>query len=183
VGGLNKNRYYPEFFKELYGLMDVGSINPKKSQVIFAGMMDNEIRHELENLFSPLGNFQYLSYVNHRKAISLMLEGDLLLLFQENVHGYEGHVPAKIFEYISTGNRILGIGNIKGDAAQILEESGLGLIYDPDANFSEIIYSIYNDWKNQKVLKVSKEFSEQYTRKFLTERLAQIFERINNGSA
>ncbi|MEJ2055479.1 MAG: hypothetical protein P8X42_16310, partial [Calditrichaceae bacterium] len=182
VGGLNRNRYYPGFFEQLSKMLSEQKIDPEKCSLTIAGMIENTIKKDLDTAFKSFNNYQYMGYVSHQDALNLMFEADLLLLFQENVAGYEGHVPAKLFEYLSSGKRILGVGNPEGDAAHILADTGVGAIYHPDSDFSEILVSIYNGWRQNSVIEIPKDKLKPYTRKFLTEKLSRMFESTINES-
>ncbi len=60
-------------------------------------------------------------------------------------------IPAKIFEILPTGNPILGIGPVMGDAAKLVEQYQGGTFCDPQ-NADEILLWIqeaYEHWKTQ----------------------------------
>ena len=121
-----------------------------------------------------------MDYVAHNKAIEYMQKADLLLLFLEKAEGYEGHIPGKLFEYIATGNRILGIGNKDGESAQILSETNTGKIYNPQdtKEIEEEIILQYSNWENHVKPKVNTEKINNFKRKVLTEKLAGLFDDI-----
>ena len=182
IGGLNQNRYYPEFFNQLFSLFNSKILDPQKCRLIIAGSVEDTIRNELETLFAKFNNYQYLGYVAHKDATAWMQKAGILILFLENVAGYEGHVPGKLFEYLITGNPILGIGNTNGDTAQILQETGVGVIMDKTADYKDQLKVYYNDWMNNNKKEIPREKIYNYSRISLTEQLAKIFEKLSNES-
>lgn len=58
--------------------------------------------------------------IPYRDAIAEMLAADLLLVFQGS--HFNSQIPAKIYEYLRTGNPILALVDMKGDTARKLQE-------------------------------------------------------------
>lgn len=180
IGGLTWNRYYKSFFIWLKELFENGSLDAGKVRIQLAGSIEPSIKNEIEEIFGGLNILDIQGYLPHGDAVQLMSEANLLLLFMEQVEGYEGHIPGKLFEYISTQNRILGLGNTEGESAQILEETQTGRIISPE-NEQEIkkqIISEFCRWKNGERSKTDFAEIEQYSRKQLTKQLATLFDTL-----
>jgi len=181
IGGLTWNRYYKSFFVWLKELIEKGDLDKNKVRIQLAGSIEPTIKKEIEELFSTLNVLEVIAYLPHSEAVSLMQESDLLLLFLEQVAGYEGHIPGKLFEYISTQNRILGLGNTAGESAQILEKTNTGRIFKPE-NEKEIkkqLVTEFQNWQNGEIAKIDAASIEKYSRKQLTQQLANLFSEIH----
>lgn len=59
-------------------------------------------------------------YVSHEVAVGHMIQADLLLLLTPKTPS-KGMTPLKLYEYLATGNFILGIGDPGSDPARILQ--------------------------------------------------------------
>jgi len=74
------------------------------------------------------------SSVPHAEAIALQRKADVLLLMQWNDPRDEGHVPAKLFEYLGSLRPVLLLGLEGGVSDTILRERGAGqLCNSPEA--------------------------------------------------
>ena len=54
---------------------------------------------------------------------------DLLLLVIPNIENSEGILTGKIFEYLASGNPIIGLGPKNGDAAKIIDQCKAGKFF------------------------------------------------------
>lgn len=181
IGGLTWNRYYKSFFIGLKESIETGDLDAGKVRIQLAGSIEPSIKNEIEEIFSKLNVLEIQGYLPHAEAVQLMNEAQLLLLFMEQVKGYEGHIPGKLFEYISTQNRILGLGIAIGESAQILENTNTGKIFEPQ-NVSEIkdqLVKEYRNWQNGEILQIDTKLIEQYSRKRLSMKLATLFDEVH----
>lgn len=133
----------------------VGNISPK-IQELFK-------QHGLDRLVEVIG------YVDHKKSVEYITNSNLLLLVIPEVKNNQGIVPGKLFEYISTGNKVIGIGPTDGDVNQILRSTGAGQIFYPDEH-QEIADFIRHAWAQPEI--GSGNF-ERYSRKEQTRVLAK----------
>ncbi|WP_321369233.1 glycosyltransferase family 4 protein [uncultured Draconibacterium sp.] len=180
IGGLTWNRYYKSFFIWLIELINNGDLDRNKVRIKLAGSIEPTIKREIEEMFSELNILDLEGYLPHSEAISLMQKADLLLLFLEQVEGYEGHIPGKLFEYLSTYNRILGLGNTGGESSQILENSNAGKIFEPrnEQEIKKYIISEFCNWQNGKKSEINSSNIDKFSRRQLTEQLATLFEKL-----
>lgn len=155
-------------------------INPNaKIRIRFIGKISPEILQSLkdnglENLLS------IVDYLPHSEAITHMMRADVLLLAIPQINENKGILTGKLFEYMATGNPILGIGPSDGDVSKILDETHSGKMFDYDKQnevFSFLSHQ-YELWhKGSKIRKLSPEV-EKYSRKALTAELAQIIDQL-----
>ncbi len=175
VGGLNENRYYPEFFR---GLRDFATDNKLKKtdiKLCLAGKIQGKYINDIRDILSSKVLLEVKGYVPHRDAIRIMKDSDLLLLFMEKAGNYSGHIPGKLFEYLATGNYILGAGSKEGSAQEILRQGRAGRILGKEDDYKNAIAGMYKKWENGKLHGAGAAFTEKFSRKTLTGRLAEVF--------
>lgn len=103
----------------------------EKLEVEFIGNSHPELRQMVEHL--DLAETVTLSgYRPHKQAVAAMAEADLLLLSVSRTPGSEQILTGKLFEYLGTGNPILFLGPVKGDAAKIISENDQGVAFEHD---------------------------------------------------
>ena len=180
VGGINRSRYYQSFFGSLQNLIKTNKLNSDRVQLLFIGKVDSSIQNSIKQEFSELNKVKFIGYIPHIKAIDYMYRATVLLLFLENTKNYEGHVPGKLFEYVATGNYILGIGPKTGDAAYILEETGIGKMFEKtdQMGIEKAIEIQYENWIKGIRPNINTEIIKKYSRKALTQQLATIFHSL-----
>ncbi|MBC8526540.1 MAG: glycosyltransferase [Candidatus Cloacimonetes bacterium] len=180
VGSINISRYYGEFFKIIRKLLNKNRLDRNKIQLLLIGEVEKSIKQMLERELVEFDNIKFIGYVSHQSSINYMYQANILLLFLENVENYEGHIPGKLFEYIATENFILGIGPKYGDAADILEKTKTGKMFE----FNEIdgikkeIEKQYENWEKGIKPEVNKNEIEKYSRRRLTYKLTEIFDSL-----
>ncbi|MFW6350960.1 MAG: hypothetical protein ACOC2E_01110 [Bacteroidota bacterium] len=113
----------------------------------FVGSISPRWQKEFQLLLK--NHLNIMDHVDHGQAIQYMVGADLLLLVIPRIKNNEGIVTGKIFEYIASGNPVLGIGPVEGDAAGILHDSGAGKMFD--YNDHESIFQFISDCQTGKV--------------------------------
>ena len=73
---------------------------------------------------------------------------------------------------------MLGLGSKVGDAAKILNETKAGQVFEYSDDLEKKIYLLYEKWKSGSHLKIDRAKIEKYTRKNLTNNLANIFDQL-----
>jgi len=120
-------------------------------------------------------------YIPHREMVQEIVNTELLLLVIPDVQENKGILTGKLFEYLATGNFILGIGPQEGAAAKILQQTGCGIMYDNDADLTAILKQRYQSWLNNEKAVINKTEIQKYARKNQTGHLVNIFEQVLNG--
>lgn len=119
----------------------------------------------------------FRSTIPHQQLLNVYGQTDLQLLVLAHTVIAPGNLPGKFFEYLASGNPILAIGPVDGDAAAILKETGQGKIHERDdlAELSDSLYEFFTNWKQG----VENRFvsSKKYTRERLTKELIALLER------
>ena len=140
----------------------------------FVGKVDDKILKELEN--SALKNsILNVGYLPHEKSVLEMKNSTLLLITNFPQESSKGIIPGKIFEYLSTGNKILSFGPKDADVATILEKTNAGkhFDYDEKENVKNYILNIYNQWKSGNLQSENGNI-EDFSRRNLTKKLSEI---------
>ena len=117
----------------------------------------------------------HLGYVSHDEALQAQKSSQVLLLIEIDSEDTNCIIPGKLFEYMVSERPILAIGPEQADFKNIIKETNTGTFFtyqEKEALKSQIeIY--YNQFK-ENTLKVNAIGLQKYSRKKLTEHLAQL---------
>lgn len=178
LGGLNENRFYPPFFQGLKIFMQSHPSLKEKVKFIIAGKIHPSYLEQIEQILEGSISIDLRGYVPHDEAIKIMRTSDVLLLFLEKVADYGGHIPGKLFEYLMSGNTILGVGNKGGNAEKIILDTSAGVFLNTQDDFSKALTKLYSQWKNHTLQGADPSKINQYSRKTLTEKLVKTFNSL-----
>ena len=120
-------------------------------------------------------------FAAHHTAVQRMLDANLLLFVIPVSERNHLIITGKLFEYLATGNPILAIGPKGGNASALLTDAKRDDMLDyGDKNLiMKQIENAYQNWKKETPADFSHEDLERFTRKGLTEKLAN---KLNNLS-
>jgi len=145
-------------------------------KVDFYGSVDREVVAAAER-----NNIQHLvtfnPYVSHVEVTNIMVQADMLLLLIPK-HNSKGILTGKLFEYLATGNFILGIGPPNGIASTVISDCQAGKMIDYDDDFTSVIMDQYDQWRKGLKHVSNSEKINQYSRKEITRNLANLFEDL-----
>jgi glycosyltransferase involved in cell wall biosynthesis len=154
----------------------------EKLEVVFVGNYGKETPLLVKE-YGLEANVRFVGYVPHREGLEFMVNSQALLLLVtvEGPKG-EGMLPGKVFEYLASRRPIIALAPENGLAANVIKSSNAGTVVPP-MNVQRIknaISDFYEQWKEGKspTTAGSVENITRYDRKVLTQRLAQIFEKI-----
>lgn len=119
---------------------------------------------------------EFVSHVDHARAVQFMQEASALLLAIPDVPGNEGILTGKLFEYIGSGRPIVGVGPVNGDASEILKKSRAGVMFDRE-NAEEIfqyMLSLVKEGGSLNAKVESREYINTFSRRVLTGELAKL---------
>ncbi len=126
------------------------------------------------------GVVSFNARVNRKDMLQILFDADLLLL----IHGFSqltiSSTSTKLFEYLATGNPILGLMP-EGEAAQILRRSENNLVVsNPDSGrVITFLNKMLNEWQSRKANEYPyRHSSSQFSRKSQTEELAAVLDSI-----
>lgn len=117
--------------------------------------------------------------VTHNEAIQFQKNSQVLLITVNKTGDSKGMVTGKIFEYLISGRPVLAIGPEDGDLANILKDTGAGVISDFEnkIDLKRNIQTFYREYKN-KTLKVDPRNLDIYSRKNLTKKMAGFLDTL-----
>ncbi len=142
----------------------------------FVGRVDDKILEKIN--LSPLKNVvNNVGYLSHSESITEMRKANLLLLTNFPEESSKGIIPGKIFEYLSTGNPILSFGPESSDVERILDQTKAGKHFtcQQKSEVKQFILNSFQQWKTGN-LKTETAGIEEFSRKNLTKKLAEILE-------
>ena len=145
-------------------------------KVSFYGSVDTGIQEMLAKL-DLLNNVEIHKYIPHKQAIQKMVNADCLLLLIPKSNS-KGILTGKVFEYLATGNKILGIGDPNGAAAIVLKECDAGRMISYNDSPIDYLLELVHRWKMNKVSRINRDKINRYSRKNLTLELAKLFNEV-----
>ena len=175
-------------FRALRDAADRGRIELDKVRVKFIGPGDyassDAISAELDRL--RLGEqVEFQGRIPYEQALQQIVNADLLLLMQAS-DDTVGLVPAKLFEYLRASRPVLAL--VRPGAAQaVLEETRGGWAVDPadqDA-LERSLVEAFQAWMSGQLQTraAPRGLLERYSRRTLTQELAESFDRLTFGDA
>lgn len=141
----------------------------RKAEPILNRIKSSAVNHLIENI----------PYVPHKKSLAYLLGSDILLLIIDDAPNNCGILTGKLFEYIGAGHPILALAP-EGDAAQLIKKNGLGVVIPPrnvEKIKNEIKDLINNYGKTKKGVQLNSKLRNQFKRKTLTSKLADLLEK------
>ena len=75
-------------------------------------------------------NLNLSPFVAHHEAVQRMMSADILLFIIPKSERNKLIITGKLFEYLATGNPILGIGPTDGDASVVLQDANRNPLSD-----------------------------------------------------
>ena len=125
-----------------YDLEPLKSLVQGRNDILlrFVGVVSEDIKCEIESWGVQT---EFISYVNHGKAIEYMQTSDVLMLFIPNVPNNEGILTGKLFEYLAAGRKILLFGPESGDAMRLINECEAGECFSNNFNLDYFLNMPY----------------------------------------
>lgn len=139
------------------------------------GNIDNSCHEQLSN-FIPKSNLIISKTIDYNLFLQELQMPQVLLLTIDKVPYNELIITGKIFDYMTSGNPIIGVGPINGDAAAVLDRTKAGIMFDyDDKSIIETITEKYQSWKRGDI-KQKANYLPEFSRKELTSKLASLFD-------
>jgi glycosyltransferase involved in cell wall biosynthesis len=141
----------------------------------YYGSIHSNVQRSLKDV--GLAKFcRFFSYKPHNEIVAAMKRADLLFFIVPETSYAKGIPTSKLFDYIGAGKPILGIGPSDGDAADILRQTGAGVMAEAEneTGLLNAIKQLFELPKNGQ----QKSNIGAYTREFLTMQLANIFKNF-----
>ncbi|RTY95262.1 MULTISPECIES: glycosyltransferase family 4 protein [unclassified Flavobacterium] len=146
-------------------------------QLKLIGTVSQEVLDTIENfqLTSYLNN---LGLVSHDAAITHQKKSQVLLLIEIDSEETKSIIPGKLFEYMVSERPIIAVGPKDSDFAEIIQNTNTGVFvqYDEKERLKNTLLSYYSQYLEGK-LQSHGVGLQQYSRKNLTEKLANLLKR------
>ena len=142
--------------------------------IVAPGIMNQINKSRLSSLF------EFKGYLNHSEAIDYMTGSSALWLVIPEIKNNEGILTGKLFEYLATGKPIIGIGPVKGDAAEILHRTASGKMFESNdaTGMAEELRRLIEVWKQNKKPENVSNAVKEYSRRSLTEEIASLLSNL-----
>jgi glycosyltransferase involved in cell wall biosynthesis len=176
VGMMNADRNPKNLWNTLKKLSDESDSFKKALKIRLIGKVAGEIKEQL-SIFDE-SQVDFIDYLNHTEVYKHQRASQVLLLSINNVPNAMGIVTGKIFEYLQAKRPILAIGPEEGDAANILNITNAGKIFDfqEERKLEAYISQLFEQYSEGNLVLDSKNI-ERYHRKQLTGELAKIIKK------
>lgn len=153
----------------------------KHLKIKLIGKTDIQIIRSIEDA-GLKDNLIDLGYQPHEVAVDEQRKASLLILPLRKEPEYKAVLPGKLFEYIASRRPVLGIGQPDGAMAMIMDSTKTGTVLD--WNDREAVGRFIDRcWCDhcKGTLTVEGTDISQFTRRNLTCRMAELFDRIVSG--
>ena len=152
----------------------------KSLRINLIGKTDEQIIKAAHD--AGLGENVYdLGYQHHARAVDEQRKASLLILPLRKEPEYKAVLPGKLFEYMASYRPILGIGQPDGAMSMILDSTKTGVVFDWE---DKVAIAKYIDECCEKhlegSLRVEGSDISQFTRRNLTRRMAQLFDKLTD---
>ncbi len=154
----------------------------KEFSLQITGLADTQIKEDMKQAgISDLVKFY--TFVQHQEAVQRMVSADMLLFIIPESKGNRLILTGKIFEYLACQKPMLSIGPCDGDAAGILQSCGRKpmIDYEDSKQMRLAIHAAYKKSKSldRIPLKQINHAHEQYSRRGMTEKLANLLNELS----
>jgi glycosyltransferase involved in cell wall biosynthesis len=174
VGAMNRDRNHPAFWKALAEMRREDGDFARNLKIKLVGKLDHSVHvsisdHQLQECVEMIPSLP------HDRIIPLLQSASVLYLPINDTPNARLLATGKLYEYLSAGRPILGIGPIDGDAAEILRECKAGEMID----FRDTagIKKTLGEWAGRHpegTLTIKPVSIERYSRKNLTASFAKL---------
>lgn len=178
IGTLNAARNPQTLWKVLSEICTENIDFKSDLQIQLVGKVDFSVLEDVRNsgLQDQLLKIDYLS---HSEAIAKQQSSQVLLLLINNSGNAKGILTGKFYEYLAAKRPILGVGPTDGDAAEVLRETGGGVMIDfqNEKTTKQLVLDYYKLYKSNS-LTVQTESVEKYSRRSLTGQLTTLLNSL-----
>ena len=177
-GSMSREQPPSSFFNTIELLKD----NPEffdRADILFLGNFPPHLKSAVENS-SFKTKVRFIPYVEYVESLKIITNCELSLFIVGDTKDNESHLSLKMYEYLGAGHPVIGYGPPQGEAGEILDETGIGKMFNfndhrPAADY---ILQVFERWKKSENLfdlEVIRK-TRMFSRKNLTGQLAAIMD-------
>jgi hypothetical protein len=178
IGTLNAARNPETVWKVLSEICTENNEFKSDLQIQLVGKVDFSVLEDIRN-YGLQDQLLKIDYLSHSEAIAKQQSSQVLLLLINNSGNAKGILTGKFYEYLAAKRPILGVGPTDGDAAEVLRETGGGVMVDfqNEEATKQLILDYYKQYKSDS-LTVQTESVEKYSRRSLTGQLTTLLNAL-----
>jgi glycosyltransferase involved in cell wall biosynthesis len=167
-----------ELFEGMRELIDADPAFADDFHFRIIGSISPNVRTSVEQIL-PAANVTVSDYIPHSEMIDQLYEAQGLVVVLNDFVNNHVYAPGKIYEYLPSGNPILGIGPTNGDAAALLAQTQAGVMldYGDKDGVKQFLLDQYANWKSGALSKGPISYPA-FERRALTQELAKVFNRL-----
>jgi glycosyltransferase involved in cell wall biosynthesis len=179
AGLLNSYRNCSGLWQVLEDILKEDNRFAELFQLVLAGNVTEEVTSQIGRFDLLAERTIVLGYIRHDELISEYSKASSLLLLQNDTKNSNGHIPAKVFEYLATNIPILALGNQESDLGKIMNEYNVFPIHEVDNAIAqkESILKMFRSFMNGEELPQAKSTSS-FQRRNLTKSLAELLDSL-----
>jgi glycosyltransferase involved in cell wall biosynthesis len=182
TGKLHKHHQpVTQFFGALRDLLNEGRIDRRKIEVNFYVFgYDKPDMTGMAKSFGVEDVVKELGRVSYERSLEIQRASDALLFVQWRGEGGDGWYSAKIYDYIGSRRRILALADGGGITAELIRNTGSGIIADDEPGVKKALLSLYGEFTGHGGAGINPDNAATgaLTRKNRTGELARIFDSI-----
>jgi len=179
IGSINKDRNNDIFWLAVKELCDEMPAFKEKLKIKLVGKTDHAVMESLEK-HDLQPHLEKIEYLPHDEVLQKSMSTQVLLLLLNNTPNAKGIMTGKFYEYLAAKRPILCIGPEDGEAAKTLEETASGKVAGfEDKGKMKLILQAYFEKYQQNNLTVENAAIENYSRKKLTGKFAELLDEIS----
>lgn len=174
IGSFLTNRNPEILWEVLQELIAENQEFASKFQLKLIGATSQEVLNTIFE-YKLEKNVNNLGYISHQKAIEHQRKSQVLLLIEIDSEETKSIIPGKVFEYIVSERPIIALGPKDSDFANIITSTNTGtfFLYSEKVRLKTTLLNYFELFLQQN-LKVNAIGLQQYSRKKLTEKLAEL---------
>ncbi|UII24561.1 glycosyltransferase family 4 protein [Fulvivirga maritima] len=150
----------------------------KSFKLEFIGNVNKTLQLEIENDEALSQLVTVKPYMPHAEVLKMYRRSAVLLLLSSYSKNAPGHIPGKLFEYLASERPILALGSTEGDSAEIIKETGVGVVCGPDEvqKLKDALVQMHEDYAST-TSKPTPDVS-RFSRRNLTKKLADLLNEL-----